>query len=90
MEPFQSVPTSLTQLLYDSKLANNSDDFNRKYLGHIPTKHIHSDYSNDEYGRDMLRQDISRVNSNLDALGVNRMGDLLSPSMHDAEMTIAA
>lgn len=90
IESLHSVPTFINvQQMFESKLANTSEDFNRKYLGHLLTEHLPSDYPNDEYGRDMLRQDAGRVNSSLDALGIHRLGDLLSPAMHEAEKTLA-
>jgi hypothetical protein len=50
---------------------------------------LSSDYTNNDYGRDIFLQDINRVNSTLDALGINRLGDLLTGHIHEAEKTLA-
>jgi hypothetical protein len=36
----------------------------------------------------MLLQDASRINSTLDALGIHRLGDLLTGHIHEAEKTL--
>lgn len=80
MESLHSVRCLPTQHLFESKL-NSSIDFEKKYLSANLLEHHDNE--------DILRQDIARVNGNLDALGLHRLGDLFACSPFEIDKTLA-
>lgn len=37
----------------------------------------------------MIRQDVARINSNLDALGMHRLGDMFNGAVAEADKTLS-